>query len=152
MIRFVGAILLTGLAGRLAAQTVVEAGVAVVGVASDPGFGGVGPSVRMGLGREIGVIATGAIGRRGDRWVGRGELAVQYRFAESRSRRPTWYLAGGVAGVTGRAGGSYLLAGLGLELPMGGRTGFWAEGGAAGGARIVAGFRSRLGAMTKRPP
>lgn len=139
-------LLLLGSVRSLAGQAAtVEIGVAAVGVGSDPVLAGIGPTARIALSRELGVLATGLGGRRGDRWVGRGELQLQLRFAERFRPSRAWYLASGVAGTTGRDGGGYLVAGLGLERPISRRVVWIGEAGVGGGARLLVGIRGRLG-------
>lgn len=113
-------------------------GLAMVVVASDPAFGGLGPTAVFPLSAELGVAATAIAGWRGPALVGRGELLLQVQFA-ARARGARWYGLGGVAGVTGRSGGGFLLLALGLER---GRVGcWWGEAGVAGGIRLAGGYR-----------
>ena len=120
-------------------------GAGVVAVASDPGFVGAGPVGRWPVARQVVVSGFGAVGRRADRWVLRGEATVQYRVRDWASPRPAWYLAGGVAGVTRTGGGGYLVAGVGYETRIAAKSAFWAELGVAGGARLMVGIQSRSG-------
>lgn len=123
---------------------------AVVYVARDPGAVGVLPRVRWRLGREVGLAVGAGVVRRGGGWEGRGEVTMQLRFAAGAGSKPVWYLAGGVAGVTGPSGGGFLMAGAGVELPAGQGGGWWGEVGVAGGVRLAAGYQVAVGRRKRR--
>lgn len=116
-------------------------GVAATAVASDPAFAGIGPTLVFPLSSELGVMATAVGGWRGggSSFAGRGELALQVRIPGRPGALTQWYGLGGVAGVTGRSGGGFLLLGIGAERGRVGR--WWGEAGLGGGVRLAAGYR-----------
>ncbi|MGE0438875.1 MAG: hypothetical protein AB7L66_00285 [Gemmatimonadales bacterium] len=113
-------------------------GLAAVVAVSDPVAAGVGPTLWFPLGADAGLRTRALATRLGERWVGRFEGAVEYRVPVNRGARPRWYLAGGVAGNTGRGGGPFLLLAIGLDFRR--AAGPTVEAGVGGGARVAASF------------
>ncbi|MBA3893587.1 MAG: hypothetical protein H0X69_07810, partial [Gemmatimonadales bacterium] len=56
---------------------------------------------------------------------------------------PGVYVAGGVGAVGGPADRGYLVLALGIENRPGGPSGWFAEAGVGGGARLAGGYRWR---------
>ncbi|HSB55661.1 MAG TPA: hypothetical protein VLD58_14975, partial [Gemmatimonadales bacterium] len=77
------------------------------------------------------------------RLAGRGELLAQFLLSPGRTRGAGLYGLGGVAGQAGRRDRGFLVLGLGLEGAPGGASGWFAEAGVGGGARVAAGWRWR---------
>ena len=134
-----------GSAAGVAQERGLAVGLGATFVASDPVLAGIGPSLWVPLGDQMAVAVLGVAGWRDRSWVGRGELTLQFRFPSARPHGVGWYLEAGTACVTGPGGGGYLVVGAGVEAPLGRRGIFWAEIGAAGGARLATGFRTTLG-------
>ncbi len=125
-------------------------GVDLVGLASDPVFGGAGAVLGREISRDLTLVGRGMAGRQDGETVGRGELTLEFRFPEPNRRRPVPYLGVGVAGTTGPRSGPYLVATAGLDIPGSGR-GRWAlEAGVAGGVRAAVGYRYFLGGRKRR--
>jgi len=140
-VRWIGC--LAALTGQLApaaaqAPSPIDLGVAAVGLFSDPGFLGLGPTVGFRLTREFTVGLTGIGGWQGGHFAGRGELVLRLDFTRPRVLT-RWYGAGGLATTTGSAGGDYLVGLIGVERGRGGR--WWAEAGFGGGVRLALGRR-----------
>ncbi len=125
-------------------------GADLVGLTSDPVFGGGGVVLGIRTSRELTLVGRGLAGSQDGKLVGRGELAVEFRFLERSSRRPVPYLSAGVAGATGPRPGPYLLAAVGLDIPAGTRGHWIVEGGVGGGLRVAAGYRYFLGGRKRR--
>ncbi|MFN0179075.1 MAG: hypothetical protein ACKVZ0_09760 [Gemmatimonadales bacterium] len=122
----------------------LEVGVAAVGLLSDPGFVGLGPTASIRLSREFAVGLTGVGGWRGRRLAGRGELTLRLDFTRPRALN-RWYGAGGLAATTGAEGGGFLVGLVGVERGRRGR--WWAEAGFGGGLRLAVGKRWRVGGV-----
>ena len=143
VLRWLSAAAALATAAPAGAQQVKELGIQAIGTLSDPGLavGGVyaawRPSAR---GR---VSAAWALGGSDGGLAWRGELLGHFLLAPGRTRGPGVYLAGGVAVVGGPADRGYLVLALGIENQPGGGSGWFAEAGAGGGARLSAGFRWR---------
>jgi hypothetical protein len=118
-----------GIQGLVLVQDPVWAGGAVYG-AWRPG-GGARFSLGLGLGSTDGEVS------------GRGEVLAHFLLSPERSSGIGPYAFGGAAVVTGSRHQGYLVLGLGLEERPGARSGWFAEGGVGGGARIAAGWRWR---------
>lgn len=126
------------------AQERVAVGPALEFVASDPTAVGLGPRFRWRLAREVGLATGASLVRRGGDWAGRGELTLQLRFGSWGGAKTVWYALGGLALVTGPAGGGFLVAGAGVETPAGKGSTWWGEIGVAGGARLAGGYQVRI--------
>jgi hypothetical protein len=125
------------------AQQVRELGVQAIGTASDPGlyvagvYAAVRPSTRfrVSLGAGLGVSDGDAA------W--RGELLAHFLLAPRAKRGIGGYAAGGVAAVGGPRDEGYLVLIVGAESRPGAASGWFAEAGVGGGARLALGFRQR---------
>lgn len=126
----------------------VQVGVALAAVATDPIFAGLGPSIVAPLSSQIGLALTGTAGWRGSEPVGRLEVALRVEAPTSAEPRARWYLLGGVAAMTGRGAGEFVLLGLGFERGV--RARWWGEAGLAGGVRLAVGRRYLLGRASRR--
>jgi hypothetical protein len=85
--------------------------------------------------------------------VGRLELAAQARLPGHRDRGVGWYLAGGIAAVTGPDEAGWILALVGLETNPDGESGLVVEAGVGGGFRATVGWRwRRRKRVPKRQP
>lgn len=114
---------------------------AVAVVASDPVFGGLGPIGGVRLAPQVELAGAGLFGRRGGATALRGELVLRAHAKPPRAGRQSWYLGGGLAVESGRAGSGYLVAAIGVE---GGRQTQWfGEAGLGGGVRLLIGLRRR---------
>jgi hypothetical protein len=125
------------------AQQVKELGIHATGTLSDPAlavggvYGAWRPSSRSRISAALGLGGSGG----GAAW--RGELLGHFLLAPARRRGPGVYLAGGVAAVGGPDDRGYLVLAVGLEDRPGGPSGWFAEAGVGGGARVSAGYRWR---------
>ena len=138
-------------AGPLTAQGTFEMqaqGVATVTAREFVG-GGLGLAYRTGGRTRVGVLMSlgGSQGSDGG-WdfAGRGEALVSYHINPYRRSGFTPYAGGGVSITLNEEDNTqYLLLVLGVESNPGGRTGFFADVGIAGGLRLSAGFQVRTG-------
>lgn len=125
------------------AQQVRELGIQAVGTLADPALavGGVyaawRPTARARLSAMLGM------GGSGGEVAWRGELLGHFLLSPARRRGAGVYLAGGIAGVGGPADEGYMVLALGIEGRPGGPSGWFAEVGVGGGARLAAGYRWR---------
>jgi len=125
------------------AQQVKELGIQATGTLSDPAlaaggiYGAWRPSARGRISAALGV--GGSDGEAA--W--RGELLGHFLLAPTRKRGPGVYLAGGLAVVGGPVDRGYLVLAVGVEDRPGGASGWFAEAGVGGGARLSAGYRWR---------
>jgi hypothetical protein len=87
-------------------------------------------------------LSLGA-GIRGDRWTGRGTVALEYVLRPRAARRTSVYIGGGLVGVVGGGKGGYLMAYGGLERSPGLPSGWALEAGLGGGFRIRAAYHWR---------
>ena len=86
-------------------------------------------------------------------WVGRLELSAQVRLPHPRGGGAGWYLAGGIAGVSGPDAAGWILALVGIETNPDGESGLTIEAGIGGGFRAAVGWRWRRRRRTpKRQP
>jgi hypothetical protein len=125
------------------AQQVKELGIQAIGTLSDPvlAVGGVyagwRPTRRARLSGSLGV--GGSDGRTA--W--RGELLGHFLLAPTRRTGAGMYVAGGVAAIGGATDEGYLVLVVGIEGRPGVTSGWFAEAGVGGGARLAAGYRWR---------
>jgi hypothetical protein len=125
------------------AQQVKEFGIQTTGTLSDPALavGGIYAAWRPAARGRI-AAALGVGGSDGEvAW--RGELLGHFLLAPRRRTGPGVYLAGGVAAVGGPADRGYLVLAVGVEDRPGGPSGWFAEAGVGGGARLSLGYRWR---------
>ncbi len=141
--------LLVGLvaaAGPAAAQGTLEwqaQGVATVTGAEFYG-GGLGVAYRTAGRTRVGFLAS--VGDRDGAFAGRGELMLSYHLNPYKRRGLTPYAGGGLSvTLTEDASTEYILLVLGVESSPGGRFGWFAEVGVAGGVRLALGIQLRTG-------
>ncbi len=104
--------------------------------------GGMGFALRSRGRSRLGISAS--VGAREGALAGRAELVVSYHLNPFLRRGVTPYAGGGVTvGWTGEEFVEYVVALVGLETAPGARSGWFLEGGIAGGVRASAGFRVR---------
>ncbi len=129
-----------------AAQGRAAVGAGLVAIGSDPAAIGVLGRARWYLAREVG-LATGAGVVHSGGALAVGEFALQFRFGPGSGRgpKPVWYVAGGLAVVTGPRRAGRLLAGVGAEWPTGRAGSWWTEVGVAGGVRVAGGYQVEVG-------
>jgi hypothetical protein len=125
------------------AQRVVELGVQAIGTAADPavGVGGAYGAIRTSL--RTRVSAALAAGVSDGRAAWRGELLAHFLLNPTRRRGAGMYGAGGVALTGGPVDEGYLVLTLGVEARPGMSSGWFAEAGVGGGARLALGYRWR---------
>ena len=88
--------------------------------------------------------ATGGVGTANQKFAWRAEALAHFLFSPKESRRPGFYLAGGIAAAGGTNTRGYLVATVGLEQRPGARKGWALEAGVGGGIRLAAGYRWRF--------
>ena len=138
-----GAVAALAAAAPAGAQQVSELGVHATGTLSDPAqavggvYAGWRPTRRARLSASVG------LGGAGGEATWRGELLGHFLLAPTRRAGSAVYLAGGVAAVGGPADEGYLVLAVGLEGRPGAASGWFAELGVGGGARLSAGYRWR---------
>ncbi|HWB39988.1 MAG TPA: hypothetical protein VG500_01955 [Gemmatimonadales bacterium] len=125
------------------AQQITELGIQVTGTLSDPALVAGGVSAAWRPSSRGRVAATLGLGGSEGEMAWRGELLGHFLLAPSRRRGPAVYLGGGLAVVGGPVDRGYLVLAIGIEDRPGGPSGWFAEGGVGGGARLSAGYRWR---------
>jgi hypothetical protein len=143
-----GKLLLPGMAllgvSRGAAQQTWEIGVQSIAAFSTPaaivagGYGAWRGSERTRISGSAG------LGVANNRFAWRAEALAHFLFSPNETRRPGFYLSGGIAAAGGTATQAYLVATLGLEQRPRARTGWALEAGVGGGIRLAAGYRWRF--------
>lgn len=118
---------------------------------SDPVFVGVGLQVAVRPGGRARIAVTVLPGAIEHRFALRGEAIAQFLLNPAATRGVGVYGLAGIAGVTGPNERAYLVAGIGLEANPGGRSGWLAEAGIGGGARLAVGWRRRWFARPRQP-
>ena len=126
-----------------AAQQVRELGLIGVVTASDPvlAVGGVSGALRTSL--RTRVAAAIGLGAAGGDLAWRGELLAHFLLNPTRRHGAGVYGAVGAAMVGGPVEQGYLVLALGLEGRPGAASGWFAEAGVGGGARLAMGYRWR---------
>lgn len=129
--------------GTAAAQEGRELGVQAIVTASDPavavagGYGALRTSARTRMSVALGAgVSSGEL-------AGRAELLGHFLLSPGRPRGAGFYLAGGVAAVSGPIGRGYLVLAVGLEDRPAAGSGWALELGVGGGVRVSAGYRWR---------
>jgi hypothetical protein len=125
------------------AQQVRELGIQAIGTLSDPALAVGGAYAAWRPARRARISAALGVGGSGGEAAWRGELLGHFLLAPTRREGSGVYLAGGVAAVGGRVDQGYLVLALGVESRPGGPSGWFAEAGVGGGARLSAGYRWR---------
>jgi hypothetical protein len=125
------------------AQQVRELGIQAVGTLSDPALaiGGVYAGWRPA--RRARLSASFGLGESGGETAWRGELLGHFLLAPTRREGSEVYVAVGVAAVGGRVDRGYMVLAVGIEGRPGAGSGWFAEAGVGGGARLAAGYRWR---------
>jgi len=131
------------LAAPVAAQRVVELSVQAVGTASDPAVLVAGPVVALRTTLRTRLSAALAAGVSDGDAAWRGELLVHFLLNPTRRGGVGAYGAGGIAVARGPVDQGYIVLALGIEGSPGGRSGWFAEAGVGGGARLALGYRWR---------
>lgn len=131
-------------AGPVAAQGVRETDLRVVGIASEPVFGGAGVGYAWRDARRTRILGAVAVGAADGALAGRADLAWHFLLDPAQRRGSAVY---GGGGLTVQAGAGrvtpYILLVLGVENAPGGRGGSYVEVGVGGGVRAVLGYRWR---------
>jgi hypothetical protein len=125
------------------AQQAKELGAQAIATASDPAFAGAGVYAGWRPSRRARVSAAAVLGGSGSEVAWRGELLAHFLLAPRAGRGVGVYGMGGVAGVGGPIEEGYLVLGIGVETRPGAPSGWFAEAGVGGGARLALGFRRR---------
>jgi hypothetical protein len=125
------------------AQQVRELGIQAIGTLSDPALGVGGVYAGWRPTRRARLSASLGLGGSAGRTAWRGELLGHFLLAPTRREGAAMYLAAGVAAVGGAADEGYLVLALGIEGRPGAPSGWFAEAGVGGGARVSAGYRWR---------
>jgi hypothetical protein len=139
------------LASPLSAQRGHELGVQAIGTASDPAlavagaYGALRTSIRTRLSASLGAGVSS-----GDLAV-RGEILGHFLLSPNKVQGAGFYVAGGVAGVSGAVEQGYMVLTVGLESRPGAAAGWAAELGIGGGIRLALGYRWRRHYSTVRP-
>lgn len=142
-LRWLSAAAALAAAAPAGAQQVRELGVQSTLTLSDPELvaGGLYAAWRPSSRGRI--SATAGVGASGGEVAWRGELLGHFLLAPGRKSGPGVYLAGGVAVVGGPADRGYLVLAVGIEDRPGRASGWYAEAGVGGGARLSLGYRWR---------
>ncbi len=123
------------------------------GLATVTGARFLGGGLGVGL-RSRGRTRAGLTVSAGDvdgRFGGRVELLLSYHANPFKRHGVTPYAAGGAAvTVTGSESAEYIVLAIGMETNPGGRAGWFAELGVAGGVRVSSGLRLRHRARRRR--
>jgi hypothetical protein len=128
-----------------------ELGVIGMVALSEPAFVGGGLQLAVRPGGRARIAVSGLPGAIERRFALRGEVLAQFLLNPAAMRGVGVYGLAGIAGVTGPNERAYLVAGIGLEANPGGRSGWLAEAGIGGGARLVVGWRRRWFARPRQP-
>jgi hypothetical protein len=129
-------------AGPAAAQT-KELGLQAVATASDPAMAGGGVYAAWRPSRRARLSVGALVGGAGGELAWRGELLAHFLLTPVARRGIGFYGAGGIAAVAGPEEEGYLVLALGMETSPGAPSGWFAEAGVGGGARLAVGFRRR---------
>jgi hypothetical protein len=137
------AVAAVGWAPPMPAQQAREIGVHALATASDPGLvvGALYAALRPSTRTRVSVSAGAGISS-GEAAV-RGELLGHFLLSPNKLAGTGLYFAGGVAVVAGPVERGYLVLTLGIEDRPGGASGWMAELGVGGGARVALGYRWR---------
>ena len=114
-----------------------------VGTLSDPALAVAGVYAGWRPTRRARLSVSAGLGGSGGETAWRGELLGHFMLAPTRRTGAGAYLAGGVAAVGGPADRGYLVLAVGIESRPGTPSGWFAEAGVGGGARLAVGYRRR---------
>ena len=118
------------------------AGIGMVAL-SDPVFAGGGLQVAVRPGGRARLAVTLLPGAMRRRFALRAEAVAHFLLNPAPVSEVGFYGLAGIAGVTGAIERAYLVAGIGVETNPGGPSGWLAEAGVGGGARVAVGWRRR---------
>ena len=142
-LRWLSAAAALAAAAPAAAQQVGELGIQAIGTLSDPALGAGGVYAGWRPTRRARLSGSLGLGGSGGETAWRGELLGHFLLAPTRREGSGVYLAGGVAVVGGATDQGYLVLSVGIESRPGAPSGWFAEAGVGGGARLSAGYRWR---------
>jgi hypothetical protein len=125
------------------AQRILELGVQGIATAADPAVGvaGVYGAIRTSFRTRVSASVGAGVSDGAAAW--RGELLAHFLLNPTRLRGAGVYGAGGVAVAGGPVDQGYVVLTLGIEGRPGARSGWFAEAGVGGGARLALGYRWR---------
>ena len=125
------------------AQHIVELGVQGLATAADPAVavGGVYGALRTSLRTRVSAALAAGVSGGDGAW--RGELLAHFLLNPTRRRGAGLYGAGGIAVAGGPVDEGYVVLTLGVEGRPGAPSGWFAEAGVGGGARLALGYRWR---------
>src|SRR6476661_739811 len=131
------------LAPSAAAQRVLELGVQGIATAADPavGVGGIYGAIRTSFRTRVSAALAAGVSDGDAAW--RGELLAHFLLNPTKRQGAGVYGAGGLAVSGGPVNQGYVVLTLGIEGRPGGRSGWFAEAGVGGGARLAVGYRWR---------
>jgi hypothetical protein len=122
---------------------VVELGAQGIATAADPAVAVAGIYAGIRTSRRSRLSAGLAGGASDGRAAWRGELLAHFLLNPARGRGAGVYGAGGIAVAGGPVNQGYVVATLGIEGRPGAPSGWFAEAGIGGGARLALGYRWR---------
>ena len=125
------------------AQQAREIGIQALATASDPGLavGALYAALRLSTRTRLSISAGAGISS--GEAAARGELLGHFLLSPNKLVGAGLYFAGGVAVVAGPVERGYLVLTLGIEDHPGAASGWVAELGVGGGARVALGYRWR---------
>lgn len=135
--------LAAAVAPPLAGQQVREIGIQAVATAAhtDAAVAGLYGAIRTSYRTRVSALAAAGASAGDAAW--RGELLTHFLLNPAKTHGPALYGAAGVAAVGGPFNRGYLVLAIGVEGRPGARSGWVAEAGVAGGARVAVGYRWR---------
>jgi hypothetical protein len=121
----------------------LELGVLGIATAADPAVGvaGVYGAIRTSFRTRVSAALAAGVSDGDPAW--RGELLAHFLLNPTRLRGAGVYGAGGIAVAGGPVDQGYVVLTLGVEGRPGARSGWFAEAGVGGGARLALGYRWR---------
>jgi hypothetical protein len=131
------------LAPSAAAQRVVELGIQGVATTADPAVAVAGAygALRTSLRTRVSAALAAGVSDGDAAW--RGELLAHFLLNPTRRSGAGLYGAGGIAVAGGPVDQGYVVLTLGIESRPGSPSGWFAEAGIGGGARLALGYRWR---------
>jgi len=134
---------LPAVARPVSAQRMFELGVQGIATAADPAVGAAGlyGAIRTSLRTRVSAALAAGVSDGDAAW--RGELLAHFLLNPTKRQGAGVYGAGGVAVAGGPVKQGYVVLTLGIEGRPGGRSGWFAEAGVGGGARLAMGYRWR---------
>jgi len=138
------------LAAPVSAQRGYELGIQAIGTASDPALAVAGVYGALRTSTRTRISASGGAGVSSGELGLRGEILGHFLLSPNKPQGTGFYVAGGVAGVSGPVDQGYLVLTLGVESRPGASAGWAAELGVGGGFRLAVGYRWRRQYSTAR--